>query len=239
MSTEFEKYSDILYSAFISSSKKTEIQSKKKEILDEIIDYYDLKPLTILFFGFSPCLNLFPSNSVYITEISAEVQNYVNKNNIGTYIERDKITPKQFDLVVAMDEYLTFARDDEDQKRAIDFLTGITAQCIITTLRDYKNQDFKNREFSNPIVIRGDEKRIYFEHYDYSYTDRNSCIATSYTIGDNFTDIVGPFSRRNLFFKQLAKFCLDAGAGSFQIHKNIMHKSIIKKNYEHIITIRF
>jgi len=239
MSTEFEKYSDILFSSFIASSKQNEISSKKKEILDEIIDFYNLTPLTILFVGFSPCLGLFPNHSVNVTEIGTEVQDYINQNNLATYVSKIQIRPKQYDLVVAMDEYLTFARSDEEQITAINFLSSITRQCIITTLRDYKNQDFKNREFSSPIVIRGDDKKIYFEHYDYSYTDRNSCTATCYMVSDTVTDMVGPFARRNLFFKQLAKFCLDSGASSFQIHKNIMHKSIIKKNYEHIITIRF
>jgi len=239
MSTEFEKYSDILYAAYKASSKQSEIKSKKKEILDEIIDFYNLNPLSILFVGFSPCLDLYPKHSVYVTEIGKEIQDYVTSNDMAIYVERSKIRPKQFDLVIAMDEYLTFAGSDDEQKESINFLASITKQCIITTLRDYKNQDFKNREFSYPIIIRGDEKKIYFEHYDYSYTDRNSCISTSYMIGDSVTDMVGPFFRRNLFFKQLAKFSLDAGANSFQIHKNIMHKSIIKKNYEHIITIRF
>lgn len=239
MSTAFEKYSDILFSSYIHSSKQSEIKNKKKEILDEIVDFYALQPISILFVGFSPCLGLFPKNNVYVTEISDEVKEYCETNQLAIHIDRNMIKPKQFDLVIAMDEYLTFASTDESQKDAINFLAGITKQCIITTLRDYKNQDFKNREFSYPIVIKGNSKRIYFEHYDYSYVDRNYCQATSYMIDDNGTDIVGPFYRRNLFFKQLAKFCLDAGASNFQIHKNLMHKSIIKKSYEHIITIRF
>jgi hypothetical protein len=239
MSTAFEKYSDILYSSYVFSSKQNEIKTKKKEILDEIIDFYNLTPLTILFVGFSPCLDLFPKHSVYVTEVSEEVKDYVQNNNLALHIDRTQIKPKQFDLVIAMDEYLTFASSDDHQKDLINFLANITQQCLITTLRDYKNQDFKNREFSYPIVVRGDTKRIYFEHYDYTFNDRNSCNATSYIIDDNGTDIIGPFDRRNLFFKQLAKFCLDAGASNFQIHKNLMHKSIIKKNYEHIITIRF
>lgn len=239
MSTAFEKYSDILFSSYTYSSKQSEIKNKKKEILDEIIDFYNLNPLTILFVGFSPCLDLFPQHSVYVTEVSQEVKDYVIANNLALHIDRDKIRPKQFDLVIAMDEYLTFASTDDHQKDLINFLSSITNQCIITTLRDYKNQDFKNREFSYPIIVRGASKRIYFEHYDYTFQDRNSCLATSYMIDDNGTDIIGPFDRRNLFFKQLAKFCLDSGATNFQIHKNLMHKSIIKKSYEHIITIRF
>ena len=49
----------------------------------------------------------------------------------------------------------------------------------------------------------------------------------------------GPYLRRALYFKQLAKFSHDAGAVGFNVHKNLMYKSLIKKNYEHVISIRF
>jgi len=238
MSTAFEKYSDILFSAYAFSSKKHEIAIKKKEILDEVLDHYSIQPKNILFIGFSPGISLFTDLDVTVTEIGQEAREYVETQGIS-YLPIDKIATKSFDVVVAVDEYLTFAETDQDQRDSIDLLAKITRQCAITTLRDYKNQDFKNREFSLPIVIRGDSKRIYLENYDYDVVDRNLCSATSYIINDNSVDIIGPFARRNLFFKQLAKFSLDAGANSFLIHKNIMHKSIIKKNYEHIITIKF
>jgi len=49
----------------------------------------------------------------------------------------------------------------------------------------------------------------------------------------------GIYNRRTLFFKQLAKFTMDAGASNFLVHKNLMYKSLIKKNYEHVISIHF
>jgi len=49
----------------------------------------------------------------------------------------------------------------------------------------------------------------------------------------------GPFDRRTMYFKQLAKFSMDAGATYFQVHKNLMYKSLNKKNYEHVISITF
>ena len=238
MSTAFEKYSDILFSAFVSSAKQSEIAAKKKEILDEVLDHYNIAPDRILFVGFSPGIELFKNVAISVTEVGTETVTYLGQFNCE-YRALDTIRDKEFDVVVAVDEYLTFAASDEDQRCLIDNLARVTNQCLITTLRDYKNQDFKNREFSSPIVVRGAGKRIYLEHYDYDNYDRNACAATCYVIDDNSVDIIGPFARRNLFFKQLAKFSLDAGAQSFLIHKNTMHKSIIKKNYEHIITIKF
>lgn len=238
MSTAFEKYSDILFSAFLSSTKQSEISAKKKEILDEILDHYNIVPNNILFVGFSPGIELYRNSQVTVTEVGTEVKDYLTEFNCN-FVDIDQIGDKQYDVVVAVDEYLTFAASDDDQRRLIDNLARITNRCLITTLRDYKNQDYKNREFSAPIAIRGSGKRIYLEHYDYDNYDRNACTATCYVIDDNSVDIIGPFARRNLFFKQLAKFSLDAGAENFLIHKNTMHKSIIKKNYEHIITIKF
>lgn len=239
MSTEFEKYSDIIFSNYTFSVKQNDIASKKKEILDEILDHYNLKPSSILFVGFSPSIHKFANCAVAVTEVGEETRQYLAASTAAEYVSHDELQGRKFDVVIAMDEYLTFARSDEEQRDLITFLSRVARQCVITTLRDYKNQDFKNREFSSPIVIRGHSKKIYLEHYEYDMLDRNACKATSYVIDDNAVDIIGPFHRRNLFFKQLAKFSLDAGADNFLIHKNLMHKSLLKKNYEHIITIRF
>lgn len=236
MSNEFEKYSDIIFANYIYSVKQSDISSKKKEILDEILEHYSLKPATILFVGFSPSISKFTNVSVFVTQVGQETRDYLES---ATYIAANDLDGRKFDVVVAMDEYLTFAQSDEHQRELISGLSSLARHCIITTLRDYKNQDFKNREFSSPIVIRGESKKIYLEHYEYDAYDRNACLATSYIIDDSAFDVVGPFHRRNLFFKQLAKFSIDSGADSFLIHKNLMHKSILKKNYEHIITIRF
>lgn len=238
MFEQFAKYSDIIFSAYTNSSRQTELVEKKREILTEVIEYYNLKPTNILFIGFNPCISSF-SNDTYFTAVSSNTRSYLIQQ--GSYfIEETDLKDRKFDIVVALDEFLTFANTDIEQKDLINFLSEITKKCIITTLRDYKNQDFRDKEFSNPIILRDQaNKKIYLEHYDYSLYDRNSCLATNYIISDDSVDIIGPFARRNLFFKQLAKFSLDAGASSFLIHKNLMHKNIIKKNYEHLITIKF
>lgn len=240
MPTSFEKYSDILLDAFISNPKQNEIAQKKVEILEELFDYHGHDPESILFIGFSPSIFAVKAKRIAITEVSSDVVDHLNQQQIKfEYIQRDQITEK-FSVVIAVDEYLTFAEDDQEQRDLVDFLSSLTSEFIITTLRDYKNQDFRDREFSNPIVIKNNySKKIYLEHYDYDQQDRNSCLGTSYCISDNDVTVIGPFARRSMYFKQLAKFSLDAGAKNFLVHKNLMHKSIIKKNYEHIITIRF
>ena len=239
MTISFEKYSDILLDAYQTSSRGEEIASKKKEILDDIFQYHNVLPADILFVGFSPGLLKSTENKIYITQVSKHVCDFLTKQGVDyTFVGFDNLAEKQFSVVVAVDEYFTFAESDEEQRRLVTKLVNLANKFIVTTLKDYKNQDFRERDFSYPIMIQNDSnKKIFFEQYEYDLTDRNACLGTNYIVDNEGVMLVGPFSRRAMFFKQLAKFSLDAGARSFLVHKNLMHKSIIKKNYEHIITI--
>jgi hypothetical protein len=240
MSTSFEKYSDILLEAYQSNSRADDLAFKKKEILTELFGFYDVAPDSVLFVGFSPGLLKITEQKIYVTQVSDTVCGFLTKQGIDyTYIDFDNLNEKQFSAVVAVDEYFTFAETDRDQRDLVVRLTSLAQDFVVTTLRDYKNQDYREKEFSYPISIRSkDTKKIFFEQYEYDPIDRNSCLGTNYIVDDESVMLVGPFNRRAMFFKQLAKFSLDAGAQSFLVHKNLMHKSIIKKNYEHIITIK-
>jgi hypothetical protein len=241
MSTPFEKYSDILLEAYISSDRADDLATKKKEILDELFGFFPVKPVDVLFVGFSPSLLKVTEQKIHVTQISETVKNYLNEQGVKyTYVDFNSLTPtKDFCAVVAVDEYFTFAETDIEQRNMVEQLVGLTSGFIITTLKDYKNQDFREKEFSYPVLVRDNKnKKIFFEQYEYNHIDRNVCVGTNYVVDDDSVMVVGPFSRRAMFFKQLAKFSLDAGAKNFLVHKNLMHKSIIKKNYEHIITIQ-
>lgn len=239
MTHSFEKYNDILLDAFRDNLRGAELAQKKLSILQDLIDSHDIDAASVLFIGFSPSmLNI--NIPIMVSYVSQEVCDYLDSKQISyTYVDPADLKDNMADVTVAFDEFLTFADSDSDQKRLVELVCRITRHCVVTTLRDYKNQDFKDREFSQPIVIKDHQtKKIFFEHYEYDSLDRNSYHGTNYIIVDDGVIVIGPFDRRNMFFKQLAKFSLDAGASNFLIHKNLMHKSIIKKSYEHIITIR-
>jgi hypothetical protein len=141
---------------------------------------------------------------------------------------------------VALDEYFTFADSDIVQKNLVNSLAATTQGIIITSLKDYKNQDYKEREFSHPLSVKtATDKKIFFEGYEYDPVDKNVFYGINYILDDEGIMTAGPFTRREMFFKQLAKFSLDAGAKNFLVHKNIMYKNLIKRNYEHLITIEF
>lgn len=240
MSTSFEKYSDILLEAYQSHSRASEIAVKKTEILNDVFSYYDSLSPNILFVGFSPSLLKLTGKDIFVTQISQSVQDFLKENNVSfTYVDFDQLDKKKFSVVVAADEYFTFAATDQEQRKQVVDLVDLATDLIVTTLRDYKNQDFKEKDFSHPVLIKGNSgKKIFFEQYEYESNDKNSYLGTNYVVDDESVMVVGPFMRRAMYFKQLAKFSLDAGANNFLVHKNLMHKSIIKKNYEHIISIR-
>jgi hypothetical protein len=183
------------------------------------------------------------NKSVYVTAVDQSVKNLLESNNIKyTYIDKQELPnyKKQFNWVVAADEYFTFAASEEEQKAMISNIVSLAKELVVTTLKDYKNQDFKDREFSQPLAVHnGQDCKLFVEHHNYDYNDRNNWFTTVYELHGKESTVYGPFARRSMYFKQMAKFSIDAGAKEFYVHKNLMYKSLIKKNYEHVISISF
>ena len=239
----FKSYTNCLFEAFLLHTKHSEVLKRKKEIIDEIAFFHNFAPRTVLYIGFNPAVLIDTTQDIYITEISEEIQKYLQ--NAGTkfvYLPKDKLAlyKKKFDSVIVLDEYFTFASTDNEQRARVLEICELASEYVITTCRDYKNQDFKDREFSIPALIKNSQSNnIFLEFHDHSTTDRNQWQTNVYQISNSHLTVNGPYDRRSMFFKQLAKFSHDAGAVGFNVHKNLMYKSLIKKNYEHVISIRF
>lgn len=240
--TEFANYTKILLSALNSNPKAQDVITKKVEILNSIYDFHNIAPTSTLFVGFNPAI-LAVKNNISITAVDNDVLDFLKSKNVSfTYIEYSQLNryQKKFDSVVALDEFFTFSSSDQGQQEMIQTICDCANQVVISTVKDYKNQDFKDKEFSIPALIRNaGENKIFLEFHDWSIRDRANWTTKSYEINDSGTTVHGPFARRTMYFKQLAKFSTDAGAVHFQVHKNLMYKSLIKKNYEHVISIIF
>jgi hypothetical protein len=239
----FLEYSDIGFRAFVFSIKQQEIINRKHSIVQSVYDYHKVVPHTVLFIGFNPAILACKAQKVYVAELSSEADTWLQNQGVEyTSISTDDLGNyhDQFDAIVAMEEAFTFADSEEVQKSTFDMICKAARGVVITTLRDYKNQEFKDREFSIPAVIKNDnETRLLVEYHDYDVADRNSWTRSVYEItGNDLRSNLG-FLCRHMFFKQCAKFGYDAGARDFVIHKNLMYKSLIKKNYEHVISIKF
>lgn len=239
----FESYTGCLLNAFLLHSKSSDVLRRKKEIIDEIAFFHNFTPKSVLYVGFNPVVLVDNTNDISITEISKKAQDYLHQAGVKfNYIPEDtlELYNKKFDSVIALDEYFTFANDDTEQRAKVVKICSLATEYVITTCRDYKNQDFKDKEFSIPALIKNPQSNnVFLEFHDHNANDRNNWQTHAYQISDSVLTASGPYARRAMFFKQLAKFSHDAGAAGFNVHKNLMYKSLLKKNYEHVISIRF
>lgn len=236
--TEFAQYNNVIFKAFQNHTKQQEIIERKHDIVRDVERYYGISNSPVLFVGFNPAILAMQDRTVYVAEVSESVLEWIRSQNIDAReVDVNNIEPVK--TVVATDEYLTFADTDEDQLQKIRQLCGVCRGIVITTVKDYKNQEFKDREYSQPAVIRGNDGLTAFtELHDWDIADKNSWETTVYQLNKSSSECLGVYRRRTMFFKQLAKFTRDAGATDFLVHKNMMYKSLIKKNYEHVISIQ-
>ena len=240
----FSNYTDATLSALIFNPKASDVIARKQEILEGVYRTENLQPTSVLFVGFNPAILSCTAKTIAVTEISDTALAYLKSKNVNfTYIDPADLGnyTKQFQSVIAMDEYFTFAVSDQDQQDKIANICSLATAFVISTVRDYKNQDFKDRDFSQPIMVRnGSDYKLYVENHDWDLKDRTLWTSMVYEINAaNALTTYGIFDRRTMFFKQLAKFSMDAGAVNFLVHKNLMYKSLIKKNYEHVVSIQF
>jgi hypothetical protein len=239
----FIDISDANLSAYTKNGRGADLAVKKQEILNTLVSFYNLAPTDVLYVGFSSFLLANFGDNISVTCISQPARDFLTKQGIEyTYIPESELIDyaKQFQVVVAVDEFFTFAENDQEQKNLVSQICKLATDYVITTLRDYKNQDYKDREFSQPSLVRNEaDSVIFLEAHAWDHADRNAWKSTIYEIDQTQKQLVmyGEFQRRTMFFKQLAKFSMDSGAGSFLVHKNLMYKGLIKKNYEHVITI--
>ena len=241
----FTTYTDAVLSALKFNPRMSDVVARKQDILDNVYRVENLDPVSVLFVGFNPAILSCKARQIGVTEISKTAQEFIRSNGINfTYIADNELADykKKFQCVVAGDEYFTFARSDQEQQTKIATICSLATDFVISTLRDYKNQDFKDREFSHPAIVRnGADSLLYFESHNWDLKDRSRWQSTVYEITNpgNEMTVYGEFDRRTMFFKQLAKFSMDAGAVNVLVHKNLMYKSPIKKNYEHVVSIQF
>lgn len=241
----FTEYTDAVLAALQFNPRLDDVVTRKQEILDGVYRTENLDPTSILFVGFTPAILSCKAKTIAVTEISDQAQDFLKSRGVKfTYIDSQDLAQykKQFQCVVAMDEYFTFAESDAEQQLKISRICNLATSFVISTIRDYKNQDFKDREFSIPVLVRnGNTSKVFTEFHDWELSDRTRWSTMLYEIENPTSSLVtyGKFERRTMFFKQLAKFSIDAGAVNFLVHKNLMYKSLIKKNYEHVVSIQF
>lgn len=241
----FATYTDAVLSALTFNPRLDDVVARKQEILDGVYRTENLEPTSILFVGFNPAILSCSAKTIAVTEISDSAQTFLKSKGVKfTYIAPKDLSlfKKQFECVIAIDEYFTFANSDQEQQDKIARICDLATAFVISTIRDYKNQDFKDRDFSQPVMVRnGADKKLFVENHDWDLKDRTLWTSMVYEVTEPASSLktYGVFNRRTMFFKQLAKFSMDNGAVNFLVHKNLMYKSLVKKNYEHVVSIQF
>jgi hypothetical protein len=242
---DFIKVGDANLLAFRDNVRRADVVAKKQDILSDIAQFHNLIPTSVLCIGFSSFLFVDYARPVSVTAISSEARDYLTRSGIEfIYIPESELSKyhKRFQLVIAVDEYFTYSDCEQSQRESIAKICNLADSCVITTLRDYKNQDYRDREFSQPAIARtSNTATIFLENHSWDSVDRVAWTTMIYAIGQNTNLLTsfGEFARRTMYFKQLAKFSTDAGAGSFLVHKNLMYKGLTSKGYQHVITIKF
>ena len=243
--SDFATLSDVNLLAFKNNNRSQDVVTKKQEIINNLGQFHNLVPVTPLFVGFSSFVMAGYPAEITITSVGQDVLDYLTEKKVQyRYIPEIELINhrKQFDVVVVADEYFTYADSDQTQKDLVGQISSLATDYVITTLRDYKNQDYKDREFSQPSIVRNsDASTVFLESHAWSQQDRANWVSTIYAINQTTQSLTtfGDFTRRTMYFKQLANFSNAAGATDFVVHKNLMYKGLIKKNYEHVITITF
>lgn len=148
----------------------------------------------------------------------------------------------RFSLILALDEVLTKEEHEQDQRKHISQLIELldTGGLLLASLRDFKNSNFHRRPLGDSCFnMLGDLKIITQEVNDINHLDKQAWNQKLYvTVNDGNFTCLDLGKRRTLYFKQLAKYCLDAGAPNFGVLKDTFWRNHLRRSPEHIVYAR-
>lgn len=161
----------------------------------------------------------------------------------GVLVDYTPEPGKRYDTVLALDEYFTYFSTEDDQRDEIMNTAGLVGNngIMISSVRDYRNNPVHKRHLGDTSYINiNNANYVLVEintpnpQHNQSWSQVNFVIeegqsAVAYEIGD----------RRTLYFKQLAKYCKDAGSKQFGVIKETFWKAPWKRTTEHITWTRF
>ena len=137
--TAFESLGDVNLLALTNNNKAQDVVNKKQDILDNLAQYYNLSPTKILFVGFSSFVLADVAEEITITAISDDVKSYLTKQNVKyKYIPEVEMLDyrKQFEVVVAVDEFFTYADSDSTQKDLVAQICNLATDYVMVNLTE-------------------------------------------------------------------------------------------------------
>ena len=127
-----------------------------------------------------------------------------------------------------------------EQKQMLSMISKIARKGFFTTVKDYKNMYANQRYFEEPFTLRTDTgDAILIRKREWLQQDRQAWMQQNYIIHNQELIGCGPYKRRTMYFKQLAKFTSDLGATSFAVEKQNMYKPAFSKTFEYVVCVKF
>ena len=207
----------------------------KVDILQKLFAGLRIQPKTILFTHFNPIVLLL-EKSYNCTVIADQSLKYAYQSE-SLFVDSIGQVKSLFDVTIAVDEYFTYAASEQDQRDLLADIQKVTRGYVITSLQDYKNAAPHKRNHVDSAVFND---TIIVEQSQTDKNNKQNWQNNIYFIENNRDlTVVGPTDRRTMYFKQLAKYSADLGGTNYEIQKNLLYRGFFKKNYEHIITVKF
>ena len=176
---------------------------------------------------------LYPNNS--ITWISNDLIDHCIQLSLGV--------SKKYDVILGLDQYLTFVVGEEKQAEHISYITDLLTDdgVFLTTTLDYKNTHHSRRVFLDPYLFTVDDSSyIFVSSREWDKADRKKWKHNSYVIDckTGESSLFDSELRQAIFFKQLAHHAAVNGKTKFTVHKNITYKPLHSNEGQFIITIQ-
>jgi len=206
----------------------------KHDIIQKLFGGLYIEPTKILFTHFNPLVLLLEKD--YDCWVIGDQSLKYAFQSSATFIDHIAQV-KTADVTLALDEYFTFAQTEQDQRNLLSDIQKVTRGYLVTSLQDYKNNAPHKRNHVDSSIY-GDT--ILLEQSKTDKNNKQNWQTHIYFIENNRDlTVVGPMDRRTMYFKQLAKYSSDIGGTDYVIQKNLLYRGFFRKNYEHIITVKF
>lgn len=216
---------DSLNNLFYNDSyyRKVHLQ-KAKSLYENVTNELGLAPASILALGRS-----------WLSE-------YLIEENYNVSYPRDIQVGAKFDLVIALDEVLTRDSDEVSQKNHITTIASMISSngVMLASLRDFKNTSCHKRALGDACFHNLDKSEIVtVEINKLNNKDKQNWSQYLHvTVDDKEFSCIDAGPRRTIYFKQLAKYCADAGVEQFGILKNVYWKGHLRRTPEHVAYAR-
>lgn len=188
--------------------------------------------------------------SQIFNELGHTPKNAINlgyRNSAGFALQADEFyeadNNKKYDTVLALDEYFTYASDEETQKQLVNSAIKMLKPggMLLTSMRDYRNNPVHKRNLGDSSYINiNNTHHIIVEVNSPNSADSQVWKQTNFVIkNDDAATAYELGNRRTIYFKQLAKYCNDANSKQFGVLRENFWRSPWKRSTEHIAWAKF